>query len=130
LNTGGWIVLSLVFGSLLLLVQRAERKRRRLTFIILAFVGLIVWRYAIYRLSGDCIEAFALVCQASWIRQRALTIAINTVNMALLTSVIMNVVFWVLIGRSNPPGTSESIYVYGMDDEPSPASPTTPTTQG
>lgn len=117
MNTGGWILLSLIFGVLLLIVQRAEQKRRLVTLIIIAFVGLIVARYAIYRMANDCIEpTVKLICQSKLSKDLSLTIAYNTLNRALLTAAIFNGLFWVFIGRSNPPGSSDAIKVYGMDD--------------
>jgi hypothetical protein len=117
LNTGGWLLLSLVFGTLLLIVQRSERKRRNVTLIILLFVGFVVWRYALYRMLIDCNELFAIVCRAQWYQQARAAIAYNTINAAILTALIANLLFWIFFGRSNPPGTSESIYVYGLDDK-------------
>ncbi len=116
MNTAGWVLLTVTFGGLLLLVQRTERKRRMVTLAIMIFVGLITWRYAIYRLSNDCDQIFRAVCYSNLVRQPALAIAYNTLNLSLLTAVMLNIVFWVLIGRSNPPGTSDAIQVYGMDD--------------
>ncbi|MEP7284313.1 MAG: hypothetical protein ABI947_00935 [Chloroflexota bacterium] len=117
MNIGGWLLLSFLLGGLLLLVQRAEIKRRTATLTILAFVGFIVWRYAIYRMSGDCYETvFRAVCNTPWTRQWASVIATNTINWAIVTALIGNALFWILIGRSNPPGTSDSIQVFGAND--------------
>jgi hypothetical protein len=116
LNTGGWLLLSLVFGILLLIVQRSERKRRNVTLIILLFVGFVVWRYAVYRMLIDCNELFEVVCRARWYQQSRAIIAYNTINIALLTALLANLLFWIFFGRSNPPGSSESIKVYGLDD--------------
>jgi hypothetical protein len=116
LNTGGWLLLSLIFSGLLLVVQRTERKRRNVAFIILFFVGIVVWRYALYRMQIDCNEVFEVVCRTIWYRQRLATIATNTTNMAIVTALVFNLLFWVFFGRSNPPGTSESIQVFGMND--------------
>jgi hypothetical protein len=116
LNTGGWLLLSLIFGTLLLVVQRTEHKRRKVTFIILLIVGFVVWRYALYRMLIECNELFEFVCRAQWYQQARGAIAYNTINAALLTAIIANILFWVLFGRSNPPGSSDSIQVYGLDD--------------
>ena len=121
INTGGWLLLTVVFGFLLFLVQRSERKRRLPTFLILAFVGLIVWRYAIYRMSGDCGQAeqspvLQIVCQTDLFRRRAEAIAYNTANLSVFSAIFLNLFFWVFIGRSNPPASSDAIRVYGLDD--------------
>src|SRR5712691_9920891 len=54
LNTGGWLLLTVIFSALLITVQRVERKRRNAALIILGIVGFIVARYAIYRMESDC----------------------------------------------------------------------------
>ena len=116
LNTGGWLVLTVIFSLLLLLVQRSERKRRNVTAVVMFFVGVIVWRYAQYRLYLDCDGFTPIICSFQWVQQWAAPIAIVTINVSLLTAVLVNVVFWVLFGRSNPPGSSDSIQVFGMND--------------
>lgn len=118
MNTGGWLLLTVIFSILLLIVQRSERKRRLVTAIIMAIVALIVWRYAIFRMTGDCDlnPVLARLCSFNWMRQRYTVTAINTVNWAIVAAFVFNGIFWVLIGRSNPPGSSDSIKVLGMND--------------
>ncbi len=116
MNTGGWLALTGIFGFLMLLIQRTERKRRLVSLGVLAFVGLIVWRYAIYRISTDCDVTIRMLCSFNWIHQRFVTVAINTVNWSIVTAFVLNVLFWILFGRSNPPGSSDSIQVFGMND--------------
>lgn len=123
MNTGGWLLLTALFGTLIFLVQRSEPQRRLVSFIILLIVALVVWRYAIYRMSGECdlilagdsiLKAF---CDSNLpIRRHAEQIAITTTNWAILTAVFVNVLFWILIGRSNPPRSSDVIQVLGMKD--------------
>jgi ABC-type uncharacterized transport system permease subunit len=115
-NTGGWLVLTATFSILLLVVQRTERKRRMVTAVIMAFVALVVWRYALYRMSNDCDIVFTQVCSFNWVRQRMAPIATRTVNWSIVAALVFSVVFWVFIGRSNPPGSSDSIEVLGMND--------------
>ena len=122
MNTGGWLILTAIFSILLLLVQRSERKRRTVTIVIMAAVALIVWRYAIYRMSTECAVVSSVVCSFSYVRgqivpyQELRSLAIRTVNWSIIAALIFNLLFWVLIGRSNPPGSSDSIKVLGMDD--------------
>ena len=116
MNTGGWLLLTALFSIALLLVQRTERKRRRVTAILVALFALLVWRYAIYRISGDCDVLFKQVCAFNWVRQRMTIVAITTVNWSIVSAIVLNVLFWVIIGRSNPPGSSDSITVLGMND--------------
>ena len=116
-NTGGWLLLTGLFGALLFLVQRSEQKRRLVTFFILAIVALVVWRYALYRMSGECDLVLKALCDANLLfRRRAEQIAIYTTNVAILTAVIFNILFWIFIGRSNPPRSSDVIQVLGMKD--------------
>ena len=117
MNTGGWLLLTGLFGVLLFLVQRSEQKRRLVAFIVLLFVAIIIWRYAIYRMSGECDLMLKALCDANlMIRRRAEQIALSTTNWAILTALILNGLFWVLIGRSNPPRSSDVIQVLGMKD--------------
>lgn len=117
INTGGWLLISAIFAGLLLLVQRSEKKRRNVALIIVAIGSVIIWRYGIYRMSGDCNQLFEIVCQRGlFFRQKAEVIAVNTVNLSIVTALFVNLVYWVLFGRSNPPGSSDSIKVFGMND--------------
>ena len=116
INIGGWLLLTVIFSALLLLVQRSERKRRLVSLIILAIVGLVVWNYAIYRMNGDCDQLFKIVCDARWRKQEAASIAYNTANWAVIAALLFNLFFWVIFGRSNPPGSSDAIQVFGMND--------------
>jgi predicted cobalt transporter CbtA len=121
-NTGGWLSLTAIFSILLLLVQRSERKRRMVTLVIMVVVAIIVWRYAIYRLSTECAVVSSVVCSFASVRgeivpyEELRSIAVRTVNWSIVAALIFNLLFWVFIGRSNPPGTSDSIKVLGMDD--------------
>jgi hypothetical protein len=116
LNAGGWLLLTALYSVSLLLIQRSERKRRIVSAVIVSFFMLLVWRYAIYRISTDCDAAIKLICNFNWMRQRMMAVAITTVNWSIISAIIFNVLFWVLIGRSNPPGSSDSIKVLGMND--------------
>jgi len=86
------ILLSSVIGLMLLLVQRSERKRRVLVAIGTLLVGEVIRRYVWYR------EYHA----EGWI--------------ALSVALVINGLFWLLIGRYNPVGSSDRIHVYGLDD--------------
>ncbi len=116
INVGGWLLVSAVFAGLFLLVQRSERKRRNVSLVIVAIGSVIIWRYAIYRMSGDCSQLFQIVCERGFFRQRAEVVAVNTVNLSILTALVFNLLFWVFFGRSNPPGSSDAIQVFGMND--------------
>lgn len=116
MNLGGWLLLTVLFGGLLLIVQRAERKRRLITAIIMVIAGIFVWRYGLYRIGGECDVAWKALCSSPVIRQRADAIALSTVNWALIGALVINLLYWALLGRYNPPGSSDAIKVFGMDD--------------
>lgn len=116
MNVGGWLLLTALFGGLLIIVQRAERKRRLATAIIMGIAGVLVWRYGLYRIGSECDAPWRVLCSSPVIQQRAQAIAVMTVNWALVSAVVINLLFWALVGRYNPPGSSDSIKVYGMDE--------------
>ncbi|HEX2906404.1 MAG TPA: hypothetical protein VHO69_06050 [Phototrophicaceae bacterium] len=92
MDTGTLVLLTLTLGLLLLLVQRAEAKRRRVVFILLLpVVGIIIH--------------YANAQQHLW---EAL--------IGFILALVLNFFFWLLIGRYNPVGSSDSIKVLGLDD--------------
>lgn len=88
---GAFLVLSVVYAALLLLVQRVEKSRRLLALFFMGFAGLMTWRTAEFR---------GYPAENDW---------------AVLAGVTANLVFWLIMGRRFPPGTSDSIEVYGME---------------
>lgn len=117
INVGGWLLLSAIFGFLLLLVQRAERSRRIIALVVLAGAAWIVGGYGAFRMARDCDMLLPILCQAEGFRQRIQVIASNTITMAVVTAILFNILFWAFIGRYNPPRSSEDeIKVLGLDD--------------
>lgn len=116
INTGGWLLLSFIFSGLLLTVQRSERNRRLVSLVIMVGVATIVSGYGIYRISHSCDLFFKQMCALETFRGRAQAIAYNTNNLSLFTALVVNLLFWALIGRYNPPGSSDAIKVLGMND--------------
>lgn len=93
MNAGVVLLLTVVLGAMLFLIQRAEKRRRRLTLLVMAGVAFLIWYWADYRQLGSEFTA------------------------ALLLALFLNLLFWLLIGRYNPVGDSETgIRVLGMDD--------------
>ncbi len=92
MNIGAFVLLTLTITLMMLIVQRTETRRRLVVALILAVVGLLIQRYANYRE----LHAEALI--------------------ALILASILNLLYWVILGRYNPPGSSEDIQVLGMDD--------------
>ncbi|NWG16594.1 MAG: hypothetical protein HXY41_08165 [Chloroflexi bacterium] len=92
MDAGMVVLMTLSFGLLLLLVQRSERRRRRTAFVLLLPVAFVVVWYANQR--GHQQEALV----------------------GFILALALNLFFWVLIGRYNPVGSSDSIKVMGLDD--------------
>jgi hypothetical protein len=92
MNTGLLILLTLAFGSMFFMIQRAEAKRRLVVALFMIVPGILIQRYANYAdVHGETQLAFVI-------------------------ALILNLLFWLLIGRYNPPSSSDSIQVIGMDD--------------
>jgi hypothetical protein len=88
------VILTLFISLMLLIVQRTERKYRRLVFFLFFVTGgLLLVIFVIERgIAGE-----------GWL--------------ALFLSLLINVFFWLFIGRYNPVGSSDhNIQVLGMDD--------------
>lgn len=90
-DTSAFALLVALYGGAILVTQRAEKTRRLLVLFFMGFVGLMVWRTAEYR---------EYIGENNW---------------AILAAALLNLLFWVFIGRRFPPGTSDSIEVIGME---------------
>lgn len=84
-----WLVITVTFSILLIMWQRAEEKRRKVVRNFVIIVGVLA--LIRYELVGETIAGY-------------------------VTALIVSFLFWVLIGRYNPVGSSDDIKVYGMDD--------------
>lgn len=92
MDLGILVLLTASFGIVLLLLQRSETKRRRTVFIFLLPVFLVIVWYSNSRAyHREALLGFVL-------------------------AVVLNVLFWLFIGRYNPVGSSDSIRVLGLDD--------------
>jgi hypothetical protein len=91
-NVGILVLLTVIISFMLFLVQRAEAKRRLFVFVVMLVIGELIRRYVFYR----------NVHTEAWI---ALTIAL-----------VLNLGFYLFIGRYNPVHSSEEIQVIGLDD--------------
>lgn len=86
------LLLLVIFGSILFIIQRSEARRRRSVTMIMALFGVVViWYISTRQVWGEAALAFVI-------------------------AMILNVVFWLFIGRYNPVGSSDNIRVLGMDD--------------
>jgi hypothetical protein len=117
-NVGGWLLLSALFSALLLLVQRAERNRRLATLFFVALGLWLVAQFGVFRISTACQASPALYCEVDLplIREPAKAAAYNTANAAFFTALVLNFLFFLFIGRYNPPKSSDDIKVLGLND--------------
>ncbi|MBL8118629.1 MAG: hypothetical protein JNJ78_13945 [Anaerolineae bacterium] len=92
MDLGLFLLLLFVLSTILFIIQRTEAKRRRVVIIVMGFFTLIVlWFVNLRQIWGEAILIFLL-------------------------ALFLNFLFWLLIGRYNPVGSSDSIRVLGMDD--------------
>lgn len=93
-NTGNLVFLALCFLLALLALQRTVSNRRWLTLVVIVLpVAFFTYRWA--RFKEQLLE---------W--QLAAGIAI-----------VSNALFWIVYGRTHPPGYKGDITVLGMEDE-------------
>jgi hypothetical protein len=92
MNLGGLLILTGFNTALVLLVFRVESKHRRIVAACVLIGLFMVYQYGL----GNRAESEAIF--------------------ALVLAVIFNFVFWVLIGRYNPPRSDDEIKVIGLDD--------------
>lgn len=86
------IFLIFVFGLMMLLVQRVESRRRLVAAFFMVLFGVIVVRYINFReLHTEGQVGFVI-------------------------ALVLNGLFWLLIGRYNPVKSSDEMKVLGMDD--------------
>jgi len=85
-------LLILSFGTILFVIQRTEAKRKRIVSFVMFFVLLVLlWLINIRGAWGEAV-------------------------LGLIIAAVLNFLFYVLIGRYNPVGSSDDIHVLGMDD--------------
>ncbi len=92
MNVGILIFLTILMTLMLAFVQRSEGRRRLIVIIVLLVPAELLRRYILYK--GVETEGW----------------------LALVIALILNFLFWVLIGRYNPVHKSDEIQVIGMDD--------------
>lgn len=92
MNISVFLLLGIVFSGMLLLLQRAQADRRRFVGVLMVPLVLLCWHYA--RVNETVVSAW----------------------LALLVAILINIFFWVFIGRYNPVAKSEDIRVLRMDD--------------
>lgn len=92
MDGGLLVLLTVAFTAVVLIIQRTEaRRRRRIAFLFLLFVPILLWYINLRRAWGEALIGF-------------------------FVALFLNLLFWVLIGRYNPVGSSDDIRVLGLDD--------------
>lgn len=92
MDWGSFVLLTGSFTVILLMVQRAERRRRLVVALFMLVIGILIQRYVL-----------------SWNLH-------TEAQIGFVVALILNLLFWLLVGRYNPVGSSEDIQVLGMDD--------------
>ncbi|MBL8163324.1 MAG: hypothetical protein JNJ61_15160 [Anaerolineae bacterium] len=92
MDGGSIVLLSIVLGTIFFILQRTEKQRKRGVQVVMGGLGLlIIWYVGMRQYWGELV-------------------------VALLIALVFNFLFWVLIGRYNPVGSSDDIRVLGLDD--------------
>lgn len=87
-----FFLLFFAIGFMMLFIQRTEHKRRLLVAAGMLIIGVLIVRYVNFReLHTEAQIAFVL-------------------------ALIVNFLFWAIIGRYNPPKNSDDMKVLGLDD--------------
>jgi hypothetical protein len=92
MDTGILLLLTVLLSIPLFIIQRSESKRRFIVFLFALVPFELIRRYVWYRDVHS--EAVA----------------------AVIIALVINFLFWAMIGRYNPVGSSDRIKVYGLND--------------
>jgi len=92
MNLEYFLLFTIIITLLLLLIQRTESGKRRVVIVAMIIPAILIRNWANFRDMET--EAWA----------------------ALGAAIVLNLLFWVLIGRYNPVPSSEDIRVLGLDD--------------
>lgn len=86
------IILTILFSIVFFFIQRSEAKKRLIVSLAMLIPAILIRNFAVYR----------EVEREAWV--------------ALGLALLLNFMFWVLIGRYNPVPSSDDIQVLGLDD--------------
>jgi hypothetical protein len=92
MDLGYLALLTITMSILLMMIQRTESRRRLLVAVLLIVPAILLRNFINYR----------EIQTEGWV--------------ALGLALLLNFLFWVLIGRYNPVHSSDEIQVLGMDD--------------
>lgn len=80
-----------LYAGMIVVVQRTEQRRKMVTLWLMGIAALLTWGRA---------ESLHVTTEGNW---------------SILAALGANFLFWLLINRRFPPGTSDAIEVYGME---------------
>lgn len=92
MNLGVVLLLTIIYGAMMLLIQRAEARRRLVVALVFLPIGAVIQWYISQIGNG------------------------SSGVIAIIVALILNFLFWAVIGRYNPVGSSDDIHVIGLDD--------------
>ena len=92
MDTGILLLLVLSFGTVLFVIQRTEAKRKRIVLFVMFLVVLVL--------------LWLINIRGAW----------DEAVLGFMIAAVLNFLFYALIGRYNPVGSSDDIRVLGMDD--------------
>lgn len=116
MNVGILLLLSAFISVMLFLVQRSEVKRRLLVIVIMLIPAELIRRYVFYASITPVKAPFMDFPGSVVFRHRFLHEIHREAWIALILALVLNFLFWALIGRYNPVHSSDEIQVIGMDD--------------
>ncbi|MBI5929087.1 MAG: hypothetical protein HY862_07255 [Chloroflexi bacterium] len=90
-DRGAFLALFGLYAGMIVLVQRTEQRRKLLVFWLMGIAALLTWGRA---------QSRGVAVEGDW---------------AVLAALGVNFLFWLLVNRRFPPGSSDVIEVYGME---------------
>ncbi len=90
-DSGAFFALFGLYAGMIVVVQRTEQRRKMVTLWLMGLAALLTWGRA---------ESLHVTTEGNW---------------SILAALGANFLFWLLINRRFPPGTSDAIEVYGME---------------
>ncbi len=116
MDVGILILLTIFISVMILIVQRAEAKRRLLVIVAMLIVGEMIRRYIFFRSETALIPPFTDLLLRIYPHYLLRHSIHREAWIALGIALFLNGSYWILIGRYNPVGSSDEIQVIGMDD--------------
>lgn len=116
MNFGVLILLTLFISVMIFIVQRSEAKRRLLVTVIMLGIGELIRRYVFFRSETVYVAPFRDLILRLYPRYLIERDIHTEAWLALGLAIVLNVIYWLIVGRYNPVASSDEIQVIGMDD--------------